>query len=494
MTLARQDIPPRLAPTATPDAQNAASMALTRADHLLLSTGLSGVFLITLSALVTAVQLPAIQQGIAAADSAATWWGTAYLMSGMVGVVFSIVLIRGFGLGRYMIANSTLFTVAAMGAALASTPEVLVAFRALQGLAAGAFGSIAFVAVFTVMAGHRLPLGLTLLAFIIMAPIGLGAVTGDAINANWGWRGLFVLQALAGGGLALAAIRFIPRRAIVRSALKIDGVATFGLALGLALVVLVLTQGGRRSWLDDALIALSLAVAMVALVIFLGRTVSSPVQLFRPAILLTRRFGVPTVLNLVFRAGLAIPLIIAPQAMATFQGDPIVEIGQTMLWLTAAQIVSLPLAWTLLRRLDSRIIAAAGLLLCGFGGILAAQGRMEAMFAFVGAGQILFFTANLVISGVPLKSPDLPTASVAVNATSIIGAALGTAIAGLIGSERPGAPAVHGLDLPISHTLDFSDACLAIALLLALGAVAVLAIGSCPSPHVGPPRRASKGN
>ncbi|WP_224680023.1 hypothetical protein [Mesorhizobium sp. BR1-1-9] len=46
----------------------------------------------------------------------------------------------------------------------------MIVLRTIQGFVAGGFGPAAFVAVFMVMGGPRLPLGVTLLAFVLLFP------------------------------------------------------------------------------------------------------------------------------------------------------------------------------------------------------------------------------------------------------------------------------------------------------------------------------------
>lgn len=413
-----------------------ASAPLSRGQLILLATALAGALLINLSGQFVVSAAPDIQGGIGASADEASWLTTVYTMALVSGIVFSSPLIATFGPGRYMAAAALVFAMSAVGCAIAPSLPLMIVLRALQGFAAGGFGPIAFVATFAAARGPRLPLGLAVLALILLLPATLGPVAAGLLEDRLGWQSLFLVQATIGAILAAASLLLVSRTPIARAALRRDWAGLLLLALALAVSVLVLSQGTRRYWLDSTLIIWSLAVAAGSWAGFLAALRYSPMPVVNLQLLAKRAFIVPITLNLLFRAGFAGTAFLVPQFLALVQGYRPLELAHLFLWGAIPQLVAFPVSWWLLQRIDGRLVAACGLLLFGVGTLLAANGtgldaadQLRVVLALSGAGQVLFLVPNLVAGGSALTPPDAPTATLAFNGTTVGGTSLGIAIA-----------------------------------------------------------------
>lgn len=228
---------------------------------LVLAVALSGSLLTNVVGQFVGSSLADIQSGIGASADEGSWLVTIYSMGFICGIVFSLPILATFGMGRYSAAAALVFAGAALACAAGPGLELTVASRAVQGFAAGGFGPLAFAAVFTTMAGPRLPFGLAILAFVLVLPTNLGPAISGLIESRLGWQALFLLQAAVGAALAAAALLFMPRGPIGWAALRRDRATLLLLAVALAASLLVLGQGTRRYWLDSATISWSIAVA-----------------------------------------------------------------------------------------------------------------------------------------------------------------------------------------------------------------------------------------
>jgi DHA2 family multidrug resistance protein len=89
-----------------------------------------------------------------------------------------------------------------------------------------------------------------------------------------------------------------------------------------------------------------------------------PRPLIRPGLLITRRFGIPNAINLVFRAVLVVTSYLVPQFLRIVHGYRSLELAWLLVWAVVPQAIALPLVWWLLKRLDARWIMVAGLAVC----------------------------------------------------------------------------------------------------------------------------------
>ncbi|APG87719.1 EmrB/QacA subfamily drug resistance transporter (plasmid) [Sinorhizobium americanum CCGM7] len=493
---------------------------LTRENLLFLATGLAGSFLVNLSAQFASANITDIQDGLLSSADEGSWILTAYAMGSCAGIVTSGLLIGALSIGRYLVASSILFAAAALAGALTSDLGAMVAFRSLQGFAAGGFGPAAFVAVFMVAGGPRLAYVVVILAFALLFSGTAGAAIAGYLSDSFGWRALFAVQAAIGAALALAGRLWVPHKTLNWSALKGHWTSILLLSLALASLMLVLGQGARRFWFASELIVWGTALSVAAWAGFIFVSRSSALPLLAPRLLLTQKFGLPIGLNFLLRAGLAVSSYLVPQFLATVEGHRPLDVSALMLWAAAAQLFALPLVWRFLHLFDLRIAMGTGLVLLVLGTVLmGSEARTSAgdLFhyglALYSAGQLLLLTPAMVVGTGSLKPEDLPTASLTFNISNLAGTTLGVGVLSSIVAERQKvhsdalaeAEGIYSLAGAVAGrvasdagatvraavqigsaarrqawALAFGDGFLAIAVMLVLGFVAVVAIGRSP--------------
>jgi DHA2 family multidrug resistance protein len=410
-----------------------------------LAVGMAGSLLVSLSAQFPSTNIADLQGGLFATPDEASWVLTVYAMASLVGVVTSGLFIRTLSIGRYMVASALVFATTSVACATGPELGVMIGLRAVQGFAAGGFGPAAFVAAFMVAGpgGSRLPFVVTLLAFVLLFPSTGGPVISGFVEDSFGWQALFVIQAGIGAALTLAARAFVPHKQPDWSALKTDWAAVVLLSVAVATLILVFNQGTRRFWFESDLIVWSTAACIGATAGFAFLARFSPLPIISPRLLLTQKFGIPIGLNLAFRAALVLTAYLVPQFLAVVHGYRPLEVGKLMLWAAIPQLFVLPLAWRLMHLVDTRAVMALGLVLCAGAAALAvdataldAADQFRLMLAFFAVGQVLFLAPALVIGSSGLKFPDLPTASVFFNLTTLGGTTMGVGLVSHFVTER----------------------------------------------------------
>lgn len=429
-------------PAAAP-APPSSSTPLTLQKLMFLIVGLSGSFLVTLTAQFATTNIADLQGTIASTPDEASWIATAYTMASFAGIVCSGPLSRTFGLGPYVFGNAIVFCVTAILCAASPPLDSFIVLRTVQGLAAGCFGPVAFISVFTIMGGQRLPLGLVLLAFVLVFPTTIGPIISGYLEDDFGWQPLFAVQAVVGVLLAAGALFFLPWLPPKWASLKTDWVAVALLIASLALIVLVLNQGTRRFWFDNEMIVWCTIGCIASFAGFVYLCAFSPMPIISPGLFITRNFGVPIVLNLVFRGGFAVSTYLIPQFLAIVQGYRPLEIAHLLLWGAFAQALTLPVAWWLLHKIDARGVMALGLILCGIGTalvinstILFAADQFKVTIVVFSVGQLLFLAPDVLIGAVNVKPADTPTASLAFNMGTLGGVTLGVGLVSNFVTER----------------------------------------------------------
>ena len=405
---------------------------------------LAGSFVASMSAQFSVGNLMDIQGSIGATADEASWLATLYPMACFFGIVTSGNVVRWLGLRRYFLTSAALLALPSWLGSLASSLPELMVLRAMQGLAAGGFGPVAFVAIFMLCKGPKLPYALAQLAFVLVVSVTAGPIIAGYVESFAGWRSLYLLQFLLVLGLWVAGTRWLPPpSALNREALKADWVAMVLMIVALALTILVFSQGTRRFWLESGLIvwAIALCAATWMALVWSQAVASTPVV--RAAKLLDPRFGWPIALNLIFRISLAFTAYLIPQLLLVAQGYRPLEVSEAMLWCLLPQIAAFPAAWYAMKKLDARAVMLLGLLACGVAAaigttssVLSGGEQLRLLLVLFGIGQMFFLVPNLVVGAGSLEPRDLATASLAFNATTVGGTTLGIGLASQLMIDR----------------------------------------------------------
>ncbi|MBW5422011.1 MFS transporter [Streptomyces sp. BG9H] len=195
--------------------------------------------------------LPSIQADTDATSAAVQWIPAAYTLT------FALALITGgrlgdlFGRKRVFIAGTAVFTLASLLCGIATSPELLVAARAVQGAGAAAMVPQVMAVIAVTFQGESQAKAFGMYGMImslggVLGPV-LGAVLTAADIAGLGWRAVFLINLPIGLATVLFALRFIPESRD-QQARCLDPLGMLLCAAGMLLIAYPLTVGGEEHW------------------------------------------------------------------------------------------------------------------------------------------------------------------------------------------------------------------------------------------------------
>lgn len=214
------------------------------------------------------VALPAIADDLGAGRSTTQWVISAYALALASALLTAGVLADRTGRRRVLLASVVVFLSASALAAAAPNVEVLIASRALQGLAAaGAFASSNAIIAET-FTGRDRARALGIIGGTIALSFAIGPLLGGVMVELAGWRGLFVVNVVIGLAALVLARRRLPE-SVHPQPVGFDWTGTVLSASGLALVVLALSGAGDLGWTDPVVLA-GMAAGIAILAVFLA--------------------------------------------------------------------------------------------------------------------------------------------------------------------------------------------------------------------------------
>ncbi|MGW5656984.1 MFS transporter [Streptomyces humi] len=391
-----------------------------------------------LDATIVQVAAPAVHADLGGPVSDVQWFSTAYTLP------FAVLLITGGRLGdiagrrRLFVLGVTMFTAASAACALAPSPALLIAFRAVQGAAAAVIIPQTIGLIKAMFTGDEMSRALGSIGPVM----GLAAVSGPILGGvlthadlfGSSWRAAFLVNVPLGLAVLALSPRILEDRAPHRPALDWPGTVLAAAGTGLLVHPLIganLAELPPRAW------AL-LAAGLLTLAAFAVRQRRTKAPLLEPALFTHRGFPPALATSTAFFAvtnGLLTVVVLQLQLQS---GAGVLTAGLSLTpWSVGLAVAS----WLSGRRGARRRMMPYGLALVLLG--LTAATAVYATtaptrypwpllpaLALVGLGAGLFTPAFFTMALQPLRPQEVGSAAGALNAVQQLGATLGVAVLG----------------------------------------------------------------
>jgi len=189
--------------------------------------------------------IPEVARDLDASSTAASWILTGFLLSASVATPIVGKLGDLFGKGRVLTITLIVFSAGSLLCAVASSIEVMIAGRVVQGIAGGVF-PLAFGIIRDTFPPERMATGLGILSAIFGIGAGIGlplsGVIVDNLDISWlFWISLVALPA------ALVAHRLVPTSPPAERT-RVDWLGAALLSVALAAILLGVTEVNDWGW------------------------------------------------------------------------------------------------------------------------------------------------------------------------------------------------------------------------------------------------------
>ena len=335
-----------------------------------------GMFMAILDVQVVVTSLPNIQAALDIEPEQISWVQTVYLIAEVIAIPLTGLLTRLLTMRGLFVAAISLFSLASIGCAASTGFAALVGCRVAQGFAGGVLIPSVFSAVFLLFPRRQQTVATTLGGILAVLAPTVGPLAGGWITETYSWHWLFLINVGPGIAAALLAACFLPReKPDFEYAKQIDVAALVLMALSLASLEIALKQAPQDGWSSGLVIGL-LAVSAALLGAFVRRTLGRKTPIVDLTALADRNFAVSCGLSFVLGVCLYGSVYLMPVFLAFVRDHDSLEIGTIMLVTGLTQLATAPLAVQLERRLDARLLTAAGFALFAVGlGLSAFQTR-----------------------------------------------------------------------------------------------------------------------
>ena len=390
------------------------------------------------------------------------------------------------GRRRILAAGLALYAGAALAGGLATSPGMLLAARAFQGLG----GALVFPATLalistTFVEGRARNRALGIWGGAGAAGLVIGVLLGGLLTRAFGWEAVFLVNvALAGPALLLAFV-VIPRDGEREKGRTFDLPGALSVTLGITLFAFALVQGPGLGWLSPGiLVSAAAGLLLTGAFVIIERRSCDP--LMPPRLLSNPNLITGAVIAFMFMATFGSVLYFLSIYFQQVLGYDALQTGAGFLIPTAVVVAGSATAGQLVTRFGLRRTLAAALAIGAVGavalGIAISPGgsyiELIPGLLALSIGDGVVFTTMFIAAATGISDRTQGTASGIASTASGAGAAVGLAILVLIAAA--GLDGLSGEQLRIATADGISTTLFAVAggIVLTL----LVAVTRCPAP------------
>jgi EmrB/QacA subfamily drug resistance transporter len=404
---------------------------------LILTAVMLGTFMTPLDASIVNTVLPSVTAFFHTEISIVQWVPTVYLLA-----ICCLILLYGrlgdmIGYKRIFLYGLAAFTVTSILCGSSQNIWMLIAFRAVQGLAASMIMAVGFAIVTAAFPPTERGKALGIYAIGIAVALGLGPTLGGLIAEHLSWRYVFFINVPIGIAALLWGSRVIPRGS-TRPGQRLDLAGALTAFVFLLTLLLYANRGEDWGWASPLPLTL-LAVAVVSGVLFFWIERTSKQPMLNLALFANRVFSFASLSALLSFMALYALIFLTPFYLVYVLHYSILKVGLVMAASPIVTLIVAPLSGAASDRIGTRVFAVCGMCIAALG-LFFFSGLQESATAFdvawrlavTGLGVGIFQSPNnsTIMGAVPPR--QLGIASGILAAMRNMGMVLGIAVAGVI--------------------------------------------------------------
>jgi MFS transporter, DHA2 family, multidrug resistance protein len=322
---------------------------------LITATVMLGLIMAIIDSTIVNVALTTISGNLGATVDEVAWVATGYILANVVVMPLNGWLTALLGRKMFYATSLALFTIASFFCGTARSIWVLVFYRVIQGIGGGALQPTAQAILFETFPAERRGAAMAIFGMGAMVGPAIGPTLGGWIVDNASWPLIFYINVPIGIVAFLMTLAFIPNpKYIAKPKGGIDWIALGLLTAGLASLQFVLEQGERDDWFQSQTILLLSAISVVALILFVIKSLRDKYPIVDLNVFKFRSFSVGSFLGIIMGFGLFGTALILPLFFQSTLGFTAFDTGLALMPGAFATAVSMLIIGRLLNRIDGR--------------------------------------------------------------------------------------------------------------------------------------------
>jgi len=406
---------------------------------------------------------------------------TSYAVANAISVPLTGWLTQRLGQVRLFVACVLLFVLTSWLCGLAPDMTVLIAFRVLQGFAAGPMIALSQTLLLSSYPREKAGMAMAMWSMtILIAPI-TGPLLGGWITDHISWRWIFFINVPVGLLAALGTWAIYRERETPIRRLPIDAVGLALLVTWVGALQLMLDKGKELDWFASPQIVAFAVVAVVGFAFFMAWELTEEHPVVDLTLFIRRNFWTGTLASALGFGLFFGNVVILPLWLQQYMGYTAIQAGMVLAPVGLLAIVLAPLVGMTVDRVDARIYVSLSFLVFALVFWMRSLFTTDADFATImvptiiqGAATAGFFIPLVAIALFGLPPERMAGATGLFNFVRLMAGAVGTSISTTLWEDRS---TLHHAQLTEAINLGSNTAVQALAGLQDLGFTHQQALG-----------------
>ncbi len=373
-----------------------------------------GTLMGTIDSSIVNVAVPHLRGALGATVEEITWVSTGFIVANVIVMPLTAFLGRFFGMKRVYLAALVLFVVGSALCGLAQTLPMLVAFRVIQGLGAGALQPTEQAILRQTFPPKEQGMAMALFGVAVVIGPAFGPTLGGYIVDNYSWPWIFYINLPVGALAIFMVTTFVHEPEDIRATNQhmaeqqrrhMDYWGIVLLTVGVAALQYVLEEGEKDDWFESRLITALTAVAITSLAAFVIRELTATVPAVAISLFKDKLFTSGTLVGSVMFAMLLSQTFLLPVFMQELLGFTAVQSGVALMPRSLVMMVAMPVVGRIYNRVSPRGTVAFGVILFAISSYVMSRYTLE-----TSSGDVM---GVLVLQGVAFACLWIPLTTVA---------------------------------------------------------------------------------
>jgi len=334
-----------------------------------------GTLMGAIDASIVNVAVPHLMGALGSTVEQITWVTTGFVIATVMVMPLTGFLARLFGQKRVYMFCLVLFVAGSALCGMARTLPLLVVFRIIQGLGAGALQPTEQAILRQTFPPQEQGMAMAVFGMAVVLGPAFGPTLGGYIVDNYSWPWIFYINIPIGAISLLMVSRFVQEPEDVRVAMHemaarqrkhMDWAGIGLLIAGVGSAQYVLEEGNRNDWLASTEIKAILFIAIVAIALLVIRELSATVPAVDFALFKDVVFLSGTLIGAVMFAMLMSVTFLLPLFMQTLLGFSATQSGIALMPRSLCMLVVMPIVGRIYNKVSPRIVIAFGILLFAY--------------------------------------------------------------------------------------------------------------------------------
>src|SRR5258708_15645829 len=334
-----------------------------------------GTLMGAIDASIVNVAIPNLTGGLGVTVEQVTWVTTGFVIATVMVMPLTGFLARLFGQKRFYLISLVIFVLGSALCGMARTLPLLVAFRILQGLGAGALQPTEQAILRQTFPPQEQGMAMALFGMAVVLGPAFGPTLGGYIVDNYSWPWIFYINVPIGALSLLMVTKFVHEPPDIRAAMQamavrqrknMDWGGIVMLFIGLGTMQYVLEEGNRNDWFDSNQIKLITLIAIVSLSFLVIRELSARVPAVDFSLFKDFTFFSGTMIGAVMFAMLMAVTFLLPLFMQTLLGYSATQSGLALMPRSLAMLVAMPIVGRLYNNFLPRLTVALCIVLFAY--------------------------------------------------------------------------------------------------------------------------------